>query len=330
MPPARPAETEANEGYSLVADVGGTNTRVALADGTRLLPDTVRRYPNRDFDSLETVLRRFIADTGGVECAAACVALAGPVQDGAGEMTNLDWTFDRDTLTRATGARRVAILNDLQAQGHGLDHIAPDNLAQIIPGPIAGPRATRLVIGLGTGFNIAPVFAQAGGVLVTPSETGHTNMPVRTEADLRLCRHIEARMGFCGTEEVLSGSGLVRIYDWLGHESGETGKADAAAIMAACGDGSDPRAEKAAAMFVHLFAMIAGNLALIHLPFGGIFLSGGVSRAFTPHFERFGFTAAFRDKGRFSHMMDHFGVAVIEDDFAALAGCAGHLAAPSL
>ena len=103
---------------SLVADIGGTNTRCALADGARVLPDTVRRYTNAEYAGLEQVLRQFILDEGNVDTVAACVAVAGPVRDGRGTLTNLDWAIDTDTLARATKATTVAILNDLQAQGH--------------------------------------------------------------------------------------------------------------------------------------------------------------------------------------------------------------------
>ena len=77
--------------------------------------------------------------------------------------------------------------------------------------------------------------------------------------------------------------------------------------------------------FARLFGTIAGNLALIHLPFGGIYLSGGVARAFGPHLADLGFVEAFRSKGRFASFMDMFGITVINDDYAALAGCASHL-----
>ncbi len=95
---------------SLVADIGGTNTRCALADGRKVLPDTIRRYSNTDYSGLESVLRTYLADEGDVDPAAACVAVAGPVRDGAATMTNLDWTINRDTLMRATKAETVAIL----------------------------------------------------------------------------------------------------------------------------------------------------------------------------------------------------------------------------
>ncbi len=321
MPSSRPADT-----YSLVADIGGTNTRVALAEGTRLLPDTVRKYRNADHPGLETVLRRFIDEEGGVDCKGACVAVAGPVRDGIGTLTNLNWQIDRETLARASGAENVSILNDLQAQGHALEHLAEDHLRRVVEGPEHSPLAARLVIGVGTGFNVAPVYSTAMGKLVTPAEAGHANMPIRTEAELRLCHFVETAHGFPAIEDVLSGRGLERIFAWLGHEAGEPLEQSAADIMAVVDAGEPGRAEEAARVFVRILGTVAGNLALIHLPFGGVFFSGGVARAMAPHFERFAFTAAFRDKGRFAGFMQNFGVAVIEDDFAALSGCASHLA----
>ena len=95
--------------------------------------------------------------------------------------------------------------------------------------------------------------------------------------------------------------------------------------MAAIAAGADPVAETTGRTFVRLLGTVTGDLALTHLPFGGVFLIGGVARAFTDHFERFGFAEAFRDKGRFSSFMRQFAVSIIEDDYAALEGCAQYL-----
>ena len=196
--------------YSLVADIGGTNTRVALADGREIVDSTIRRYSNRDFAGLETVLRRYIADENGVDPKAACVAVAGPVRDGRATMTNLDWTIDKETLGRATRAETVAILNDLQAQGHALGYIAAENIRTILEGPAGQPNAARLVVGVGTGFNAAPVFDLEQGRVVTPSESGHANLPIRNEMELRLCQYVSTAHGFPAVEDVLSCRGLRR------------------------------------------------------------------------------------------------------------------------
>ena len=313
--------------FSLVADIGGTNTRVALARGDRIDEGSVRRYANAAHPGLASVISSYVEEMDGVDCVAAAVAVAGPVRDGVGSMTNLDWTIDKPTLARATRAERVSIMNDLQAQGQALGHIPPERCATLIEGPDHGSHAAKLVIGVGTGFNAAPVWEAEQGRLVPPSECGHVSLPIRTEADLRLCRFVETAHGFPAVEDVLSGRGIERVYRWLSDESGEGEERSAADIVAAAHDGSDPRAVEAAEVFVRLLGTVAGDLALIHLPFGGVWLIGGVARAFKPWLTQAGFAEAFHDKGRFAGFMRNFGVGLIEDDYAALTGLASFLAA---
>lgn len=312
----------------IVADIGGTNTRVALAEGRQVRAESIRRFSNADFPGLEPVLAQYLAEAGIAAVDGACVAAAGPVRDGVAVMTNLDWTITGAGLTAATGARRVAILNDLQAQGHALGHIAPEFLRGVIPGPTRD-GATMLVVGVGTGLNAAPVHLVPGGRVVAASECGHISMPVRTEEDFRLARfgetHGSSAHGFTGAEDVLAGRGLERIHAFVTQEAGALEERKAADIMAALAAG-DPLARRTGQLWVHVLGQYLGNLALIHLPFGGIFLIGGVARAMTPYLDEMSLTAHFRDKGRFAGFMEEFPVTVVEDDFAALTGCAAHLA----
>lgn len=309
---------------ALVADIGGTNTRVALARGPQVDPASIRRFRNADWPGLESVLAEYLREAGAPPVAGICVCAAGPVRDGVATLTNLDWTIDLPTLRRAAGVDRVAILNDLQAPGHALGHIAPDKLRPVIEGPEAAGGA-MLVVNVGTGFNAAPVHETAFGRVVAASECGHVNMPVRSESDLRLARFVETAHGFPGVEDVLSGRGLERLWSFVCAEAGAPGEARAAEIMAAIDAGQDPRAEATARLFVRLLGAETGNLALIHLPFGGIYLVGGVARAFARHLAPLGFAEAFRDKGRFAGFMGNFAVKLLEDDYAPLTGCAVHL-----
>ncbi|EYD76614.1 Glucokinase [Rubellimicrobium mesophilum DSM 19309] len=319
MPPS--AET-----LTLVADIGGTNTRVALAHGTEVMADTIRRYANAEQPSLEAALRRFLSESGDVQVVGACVDVAGPVKDGRGTLTNRDWTIDTTTLAQATGAKVTAILNDLQAQGHALGFLDLSKTSTILPFAEAGRDATKLVVNVGTGFNVAQVFETGTGRLVPPAEAGHVTLPVRSEADLRLARFVGAAYGFGSVEEVLSGRGIVQVHDWLGQEESDPTRMTSAEIMAAMSQGGDSRAVRAGRIFVRMLGAVAGDLALTTLPFGGVWLVGGLARAFAPYLLDFGFVEAFRDKGRFSGFMEAFGVGVVEDDNAALVGCASHIA----
>ncbi len=311
---------------SLVADIGGTNTRVALAQGTVILAQTVHKFRNADHPGLAAVLKLYLRRQDDVDCDGACVAVAGPVRDGRATLTNLNWAIDRAMLAEVARAERVAILNDLQAQGHALDHLEKSGLRSVVAGQDGGPHAAKLVIGVGTGFNAAPVYNTETGRYVPPSEAGHGNLPVLDETDLRLSRFLADATGFASVEDVLSGRGLTHLYSWISQEAGERKDLSPVQVMDAVAMGRDPLARRTGQAFSRLLGCVAGNLALATLPFGGVFLAGGVSRAIAPYLGGFGFEAAFRDKGRFGSFMEQFSVSIVEDDFAALTGCASHLA----
>ena len=308
-------------GLSLVADIGGTNTRVALARGPVVDRGTVTRYANADHADLSVVLDRYLADTGvdAGQISGVCVAAAGPVHDGVATLTNLDWRIDRDTLGRTLSAGSVAVLNDLQAQGHAIGQIDAADLHQVVAQPEVSPLAAKLVIGLGTGFNACPVFDTAAGRFVPPSEAGHVSLPSCGGAMDDLIAAMMRDFGFASVEEVMSGRGISYLHKVL-HGQG----LDPATIMAQL-EAGDAAAVTTGRAFVRIMGTVVGDLALNHLPFGGIYLVGGVSRAFAPWLGPMGMAQAMRDKGRFSEFMGQFGVFVVTDDYAALTGCAAHL-----
>lgn len=304
----------------LVADIGGTNTRVALADAGVLRQGSIRKYPNRGRASLAEILQQYLAETATGDCAGVCVAAAGPVRDGVARMTNLDWEITAGDLARVGRTDRVAILNDLQAQGHALASLDPRHLRVLLPGQPAAAGATQLVVGAGTGFNAAPVHHLPGGTHVAPSECGHIHLPRKGEQEAALARHLAELHGIATIEEVLCGRGLVALHRWL---SGQELAGDALTAAIAAGE---PAARKTGQLYARIMGRSLATLALVHLPYGGIFLIGSVARAMAPHLVALGMGEAFRDMGRFSPMMAEFPVAMVEDDYAALLGCAAHLA----
>lgn len=305
---------------SLLADVGGTNSRVALAKNGVLDPKTIRRFANRGHGALEDILAQYLTEEGVERCDQVCVAVAGPMADGVARMTNLDWTITPDAIAKVCGAHQAAILNDLQAQGQALGHLAKGALRPLIDGHPAAKNAARLVIGIGTGFNCAPVHETVGGRFVAASESGHITLPVRDEATLRLAKVIGGKDGFASVEDVLSGRGLVHVHT---HLHGET-RLKGEDIMDALNKG-DSHALETARLVTKILGAVIGDQALMHLPFGGIHLCGSVARALAPHLVSLGFIEAFKDKGRFSTFLEAFPISVIEDDFAALTGCAAYL-----
>ncbi|MBD3766034.1 MAG: glucokinase, partial [Rhodobacterales bacterium] len=189
-----------------------------------------------------------------------------------------------------------------------------------------------LVVGLGTGVNAAPVHPLAQGRVVPPSECGHVNLPVRSEDDLRLMRWLESALARAGdvphasVEEVLSGRGLAHLHAFAADRAGSAARTDSAGVLAGLAAG-DPLARTAARLYTRILGQMLADQALIHLPYGGIFLIGGMARAMAPHLARLDLAAAFREPRRVPLLQRDFAISVVQDDFAALTGCAAHLAA---
>ena len=295
----------------LLADLGGTHCRVGLADATEFLPDTARTYPNAGFDGLAALLAAYLDALKPGPIRALCAGVAGPVRDGTAQLTNHAWFIDAAGLARATGATRVHLINDLQAQAWALDDLSPDALTPLIPGR-PDPTGPRLVLGMGTGCNIAVAHRTPSGLLVPPSESGHTTLP--DDPDLRpLYEHLRADHPHLPIEAALSGPGLSNLHAAL------TGtQLDPAEILA----GSHTETLH---LFSRLLGHVAGNLCLSHMATGGLYLIGGTARAIAPHVGQ-DFRTAFTARGPYAPIMQDIPVSLITDDTAALAGCARCLA----
>ena len=308
--------------HDLVADVGGTNTRVALAIDGKLQTQTIHRYRNTDQSGVAGILQKYLSDHAPeARPNAVCIDVAGPVGHDEGQLTNLDWTVTSAELCSGTGARFGAILNDMQAQGMAMSHLPRTAFHSIVKGTAQG--GNRMVVNIGTGFNSAVVLGEGPKLTVPGSETGHVNLPVPSPQIYELHQFLTAHYGFASAEEVLSGRGLGHIYDFLAGLDPRQALPTSHHIMTHIH--SDPHARKSVDIMLEILGCVCGNLALTHLPFGGIYLVGGMAQVLADYYHDGAFHRAFVAKGRFAEFMDQFSVHLVQDDHAPLVGCIAHL-----
>ncbi|MDT8326369.1 MAG: glucokinase [Roseovarius sp.] len=302
----------------LLADVGGTSTRVGLARDGRLDPGSRQSFRNADFSGLADILDRYL-NRHPIPPTALCAGVAGPVRGGTAQLTNLDWFIDSAKLERVTGAQDIHLINDLVAQGYALDDLDPADVTPLIDRATPPPEAARMVMGLGTGSNIAVVHRTPQGLLIPPAETGHSSLPHSDGAIGALIAGLAGKDSHRPIEALLSGPGLTRLH---AHISGNT--LPPAQIIAAHLAG-DTAACASLTAFTRLLGTVLGNLALTHLPMGGIYLIGGTARAVAPYLVQMGLTETFCAKGPYRALMREMPISLIADDNAALLGCARYL-----
>ncbi|WP_085827796.1 glucokinase [Roseovarius gaetbuli] len=302
----------------LLADVGGTSTRVGLARDGRLDRDSTDSFRNADFSGLADILDHYL--TGHpTPPSALCAGVAGPVRRGTAQLTNLDWFIDSAELVNVTGAQDVHLINDLAAQGYALDDLDPADVTPLIDGATPPPEAARLVMGLGTGSNIAVVHRTPQGLFIPPAEAGHSSLPHSDDAIGALIVGLAGKDAHRPLEALLSGPGLTHLHAYF---SGDT--LTPKEIIAAHRTG-DAGASASLTAFARLLGTVLGDLALNHLPMGGIYLIGGTASAVAPFLVQMGLAETFTAKGPYSALMREMPISLISDDTAALLGCARYL-----
>jgi glucokinase len=301
----------------LVADVGGTNVRFAIADGRGGL-DRIKIFRAADFPTFQDAFAAYRTDAGGLrEIDAAAIAAAGPVDDGRVTLTNNSWVVDRAEMSTLIGGAPVALVNDLEAVAAALPHLGSADLTALgTPAPVRPEHRTMIAVNVGTGFGAASVIARDGRWYTCPTEAGHMTLgPVDAIPDLPADASVE---------DVLSGSGLAQLYDRLAGGGGtgqQTGPLQRPSDVLAA-SGRDAAAARAVAAFTAILGRVAGNLALATCAWGGVYLCGSVALAWSGIGDIRQFRAEFVRKGPMRARMQEVPTAAIRRDVAPLYGLA--------
>jgi glucokinase len=315
----------------LAGDIGGTNARLAYFQPQnghlRLVSERV--FPSREHSELGDIVSQFLNDSG-TRPEVACFGIAGPVRNGRVETSNLPWVIEQSSLAKRIHLPTL-LINDLEASAWGIGALVPADLVALnhVSGPVSGNQA---VIAPGTGLGEAGLFWDGSRHHVYACEGGHTDFAPQGELQIELLRFLQARFGHVSYERVLSGPGLVNVYEFLrdsgiGKESpefiAEMNSTDpAAAISRAALDGSSFLAEKALDLWISVYGAEASNLALKAMSTGGLFLTGGISPKILSKLSAPLFMQAFLDKGRLRPLVEAIPVQVVTNEKAGLLGAA--------
>ncbi|WJS84868.1 glucokinase [Paracoccus sp. TOH] len=299
----------------LLADVGGTNARMALAHDGVLDAATITRFRGDDHASFDAVMTAYLAQQGSPQVEAVCVAVAGPVWGHEARLTNRDWDFSEARLMRLAGAGRARLINDLTALGYATPALDGE-AAGFLRGPAEGALSNgqRLVVNAGTGFNVCAVkVLPDGGIACLEAEEGHTRLPLSVADPLAEALGDQARR-IDSVEELFAGRGLARLHALRS----ATPQTRAETVVAAAA-GGDAEAEETLRLYARLFGLLCRELAFRFMPMDGMFLAGSVARSCT---DRFGiFERAFLSDPLMPRIPQAVPIGVIRDDMAALHGC---------
>lgn len=315
----------------LAGDIGGTKTRLACftRSGPRLTTVREHVFSSRQYPSFRLVLQDFLKLVAQ-PIEAACLGVAGPVDDGRCKTTNLPWIVEEGELAALTGTKTVALLNDLESTAFCIAYLEPHEFHVLQAGDLE-PHGHRAVIAAGTGLGEAGIFWNGRDWQPFASEGGHADFAPRNELEIDLLRYLMGKFGHVSWERVLSGPGLVSLYEFLCHRypervdgqvAAKIAAGDAAAVISQSAlDRSCGLCVEALDWFVSLYGSEAGNLALTLMALGGVYIAGGIAPQILPALKQPVFLESMI-KGRFKSLIESIPVRVVLNDQTALWGAA--------
>lgn len=286
----------------LIADIGGTNIRLAWIPRAGEAARDQRVLPCADFPDVEAAVRHYLQDTGAPAPRLAALGIANPVTGDQVRMTNHTWQFSQRALQQALGLQRLVVINDFTALALSLPLLDASLLRQV-GGGAADPHSAVALIGAGTGLGVSGLVYPPGSTQAAAlaGEGGHVTLPTESVLEFQVMEQLQRRYGHVSAERVLSGQGLVDLYHALRTLRGEGG-ADvmhAAEVTTRGLDGSDAVAVQVLEMFCGWLGSVAGNLVLTLGARGGVYIGGGIVPRLGEWFDRSPFRSRFEAKGRF-------------------------------
>jgi glucokinase len=315
----------------LAGDIGGTKTLLAIFDEQQCLMD--RHFDSGHYPSFQALLTEFLAFIPDLDIKAACIGVAGPIIEGNCRTTNLPWHLVTQDISAQLGTSNVVLINDLEAAAWGVLTLPSDQFVSLNPlVPLRSRQGNCAVIAAGTGLGEAIVFHDGQDFHVIASEGGHADFAPTTAQQIALLEFMQTRYpAHVSYERLLSGAGIVAIYAFLKQTQAyasstalddqlETASDAAAMIGAAAVAETDATAVAALTLFAQIYGAEAGNLALKCLPFGGVYLAGGIAPKCLPILAKGAFLEGFLAKGRYHQTLSEIAVHVCTEPQTGLLG----------
>ncbi|MBN8970167.1 MAG: glucokinase [Rhizobiales bacterium] len=305
----------------LIADIGGTNARFAIAQNGGY--SALEHVEVRRFASLHDAAAAYLAKLPShLKPSEAVIDVAGPVLGDRVTLTNLGWSFSIEGLRQALGLTALRVLNDFAAAAMAVPYLPAAD--RFLIGPtcpqVRGPIG---VVGPGTGLGVGALVPASGKWVLVPGEGGHVTLPTSTPEEDAIAAILRTRWDHVSAERALSGAGLVNLYQAVCTIERITPQSlSPADVTDRAVQGTDPACVRAFGHFCAMLGTVAGDLALTIGATGGVYIAGGILPRFREAFAASGFRERFESKGRFRDLLRRIPSYLILEESPALIGLA--------
>ncbi len=307
----------------LVADVGGTNARLAIADGDGSLHH-VEIYRCEDYSSFAELVRQYL-ERIDIHPRLAAIAIAGPVVRQKSGLTNGPWGIDAGEMVHEFSLSQCLLVNDFTALAWSLIMLEGDELEPIGP-KITGKSGVRAVLGPGTGLGVSSLVPVGNTMFAMAGEGGHVSFAPVDRLEAEILKILQLQFGRVSVERILCGAGLVNLHRALAEIEGRKLPDVTPEQITDEGLGdADSDSARTLKVFAGVLGSFAGDLALTTGATAGVYVTGGVGVKIGSVLQSGGFRQRFEDKGRMSALVSGIPTYLVTAPTPALVGLAARL-----
>lgn len=312
----------------LIGDIGGTNARFAILKDAFAEPKMFETVKTADFTTIDEAIQSAVLDRTSVQPKSAVLALAGPIDGDEIDLTNCPWVLRPRQMIKTLGLEEIIAINDFEAQALAISAL-PDDARMAVGDGVQREGASRAVLGPGTGLGVAGLVRARNMWIPVAGEGGHVDIGPRTPRDLAIWPHLKTIAGRISGEQILCGRGLVNLYQAICRVDGaEPVHDDPAKITQAAANDEDAASVEAVTLFATYLGRLAGDLALVFMARGGVYIAGGIFQRIIPMLKPETLRDGFEDKAPHSQLMKEIPLYIVTEPLAALTGLAAFARSP--
>jgi glucokinase len=314
------------ESFNLVGDIGGTNARFAIVSKGNSELISIETLQCEKFKTIQQALQFYLSSIKDIQISLACIASAGTVHLDTFKPANNDWVINKSDVSSALNNIQVSWINDFNAQALATTMLSNNDVVTIKAG-IEQPNRLRLAIGPGTGLGVCGLIRSSGEWVSVTTQGGHSDLAPNTSLEIEILTLLKKKFGHVAVERVLSGPGIVNLYEALCQINGKDilFHSPSEITAAAINPNPDYLSKETLLLFCQIFGSVTGSIALTTGSLGGVYITSDLVRNFLDFFISSEFVQNFENKGRMKYYMADIPIYLSKKENMGLLGATHYL-----
>lgn len=272
----------------IVADIGGTNARLAFQKNVNSEICFIENFLCSEFKSLEDIITAYKKKHNIIN-EHISIGAAGPCEDDDVLLSNNHFKFNKIQLLKNLNLKSLLVINDFVAQSFVFKNLLLEEdeekyktlfkklkLKKIKNGT-SKKNSTLLVTGPGTGLGVCNLKKIDDYVIPIPGEGGNTYFSPSNSEQIEILTHLLKSHKYVSVEDLVSGRGIENLFNFYQIKNKSKTFKIKASDVADLADKNDLNAISAITQMYKILAISIINNIFLNGSLAGVIICGGIS-----------------------------------------------------